>query len=113
MSKNRHGVFIVFTVISELVEQDHPAVGQRGAAVAERHLDAVEDLSTRHIGGNGKHVDSRDSNPVLLSAGKVPEVNTRSTFRLRHEGQILLHQVGKYNHFFPFVILKIQQQITI
>lgn len=51
-------MFSIFTVIRELVVQDHPAVGQRGAAVAERHLDAVEDLSTRDISGNGKHVDS-------------------------------------------------------
>ena len=48
---------IVITVIGELVVQHHPAVGQGGAAVAERHLDAVVDLSTRHVSGDGKHVD--------------------------------------------------------
>lgn len=38
--------------------QHHPAVSQRRATVAERHLDAVVDFGARHIGGNGKHVDS-------------------------------------------------------
>lgn len=61
-------------MIGELVVQDHPAVGQRGAAVAERHLDAVVDLSARHIGGNGKHADSRDTDAALFSV----EGNTRA-----------------------------------
>lgn len=56
-SKELKFIMIVITVIGELVVQHHPAVGQGGAAVAERHLDAVVDLSTRHVGGDGKHVD--------------------------------------------------------
>lgn len=49
---------VIFTVIGELVVQDHSAVGHRGAAVAEKHLDAVVHFSARHISGDGKHVDS-------------------------------------------------------
>lgn len=55
----------VFTLISEVMKidrqcqtvQDLAAVGQRGATVAERQNDAAEDLSTRHISRNGKHVN--------------------------------------------------------
>lgn len=65
---------MTFTVISELMVQDHPAVGQRGAAVAEGHLDAVVDFSARHISGDGKHVDSRYMNSVLFSVGRRSEV---------------------------------------
>ena len=66
----------MFTAIGELVVQDHAAVGQRGVAVAERHLDAVQHFSARYIGGNGKHVDGRDTEPVLFSVGKRSQVNT-------------------------------------
>lgn len=44
-------------MIGHLVLQDHSAVGQRRAAVAEGHLNAVVDLGARHVGGDGKHVD--------------------------------------------------------
>lgn len=40
------------------MQQDHPAVRHRRAAVIDRHLDAVEDVNACHISGNGKHVDS-------------------------------------------------------
>lgn len=46
------------TVVCELVVKHHPAVGQRRAAVPERHLDAVVDLGARHVSGDGEHVDS-------------------------------------------------------
>lgn len=49
--------------------QDHAAVGRGGAAVAQEHLDAVVDFSTRHLSRDGKHVDNGDVHPILLSAG--------------------------------------------
>lgn len=55
----------LFTLISEVLKvknwcrtvQDLMTAGQRRAAVAERHADALVDLSSRHISENGKHVD--------------------------------------------------------
>lgn len=55
------------TVVGHLVLQDHVAVGQRRAAVAEGHPNAVVDLGARHVGGEGEHVDGRDQDPVVLS----------------------------------------------
>lgn len=57
----------MFTVIGELVQQDHPAVRHCGAAVTDRRLNDAEDFSTRHISGNGKHVDSGDVDAVFFS----------------------------------------------
>lgn len=56
---------VPLTVVGELVMQDHSAVSQR-AAVSERHLDAVVDLGSRHVSGEGKHVDSQDMSLILV-----------------------------------------------
>lgn len=59
----------MFTAIGELVQKDHPAVGHRRAAVAERHLDAAEDLSARHVSRKGEHADGQDVDPISFSRG--------------------------------------------
>lgn len=58
---------VTLTVVRELVHQDRPAVAQRGVALSEKHRDAFIDFSCRHVSGDGKHVDSQDMKPTLLS----------------------------------------------
>lgn len=60
------------TAVGQLMLQHHSAVSQRGAAVAQRHLDAVVHFSSRYIGGDGKHVDSQDLNCSLLPIKNNP-----------------------------------------
>lgn len=67
----------MLTVVRELVVKDHPTVGHRGAAVPERHLDAVVDLCSRHISGDGKHVDCQDVKTVIFSVGRRSEVSAK------------------------------------
>lgn len=68
------------TVVGELVVQHHATVAHGRVAVAERHADAVVDLGACHVGGDGKHVDSRDMDAILLSAGRQTSgVNTEES----------------------------------